>query len=508
MLTENQGKAATRAPADGERRRFLRAEPSLLQRRSPVKGAAFDALGGVASALIGGLSLLLAVILRTGWPWVDGGVRPEAEPYVALVGFAAIIRGLVFVAHRHSRNRRCRGWADEIAEALREAAVGSTGIVFLTFFWRGGSRYRTFSYSRGVFLVDFLIAGIALAALLIGTKAILGRLRREGHNVRLVAVVGDSAEARSFIDHVSDHPETGYQVVGHLCGRRKTDGDFVTELAELAEVGPIDELVLATTSIERYEIARLVSVSQFSHMKVRALPELFGLPPTKVSLDLVGQYPLLSLFDDPLRGPRRAMKRMIDVGFAVVALVVLSPVMALAAIAVRLSSPGGILFRQDRVGMDGRPFRMLKFRTMYAGVDSAKHREYVLDLIKADPENETKPGLYKLDGDPRVTKVGTFLRKLSIDELPQLFNVLRGDMSIVGPRPSLPYELEAYEDWHRRRCDVRPGMTGLWQVSGRSKLNYHEMVRLDLTYIETWSPLRDLIIILQTIPAVFRDEAS
>lgn len=506
MLTENQGAVGSQRLTD-DRHRTPHDDAHLLKARRPGKRVAFVAFGGAAAAAAGALSLLLAVILWSGWPLVDGQVRSEAEPYVAVVGFAAVIRGLVFLTHRHSRNRRCRGWADEVTEAVREAAVGSLGIVFLTFFWRGGSRYRTFSYSRGVFLLDFLFAAVALAVLAVGTKVVLGRLRQKGHNLRLVAVVGDSPEARTFIDHVSDHPETGYKVVGQLCGRRMAEGDFVGELAELAELGPIDELVLATTSIERQEIAQLVGVSQFSHMKVRALPELFGLPPTKVSLDLVGQYPLLSLFDDPLRGPRRAMKRAIDVGFATVSLVLLSPVMAAAAIAVRLSSPGPILFRQVRVGMDGRPFRMLKFRTMHAGADTAKHREYVLDLIKADHE-DSAAGLYKLERDPRVTRSGAFLRKLSIDELPQLFNVLRGDMSIVGPRPSLPYELEAYEEWHRRRCDVRPGMTGLWQVSGRSKLNYHEMVRLDLAYIETWSPLRDLVIILQTIPAVFRNEAS
>jgi lipopolysaccharide/colanic/teichoic acid biosynthesis glycosyltransferase len=159
--------------------------------------------------------------------------------------------------------------------------------------------------------------------------------------------------------------------------------------------------------------------------------------------------------------------------------------------------------------MDGRPFRMLKFRTMNAGADAGRHKDYVVDLIHATGSEGSGPKrLYKLEADPRVTKGGRLLRQLSIDELPQLFNVLKGEMSLVGPRPSLPYEAAVYDDWHRRRFDVRPGMTGLWQVSGRSRLSYHDMVRLDVSYIDSWSPIKDLLIIMQTLPAVLRKEAS
>jgi lipopolysaccharide/colanic/teichoic acid biosynthesis glycosyltransferase len=157
--------------------------------------------------------------------------------------------------------------------------------------------------------------------------------------------------------------------------------------------------------------------------------------------------------------------------------------------------------------MDGRPFDMLKFRTMVVDGDSSVHQEFVEALIRGDVAADEDVAAYKLTDDPRVTRVGRILRRLSIDELPQLINVLRGEMSVVGPRPPLPFEVDMYQEWHRRRLEVRPGMTGLWQVSGRSKMTFDEMVKLDIHYIETWSPLRDVSIVLRTIPALLRKEA-
>jgi lipopolysaccharide/colanic/teichoic acid biosynthesis glycosyltransferase len=196
--------------------------------------------------------------------------------------------------------------------------------------------------------------------------------------------------------------------------------------------------------------------------------------------------------------------RGLDLMVAGFALLVLIPVIAVTVLAVRLTSPGPVLFRQRRLGRGMRPFTVLKFRTMRADADSKLHQEYVRSLINADPEPHEHGELYKLVVDPRVTKVGRFLRSWSIDEVPQLINVLRGDMSLVGPRPVIEYEVEQYPDWYLQRFAVKPGMTGLWQVSGRNERTYEEMIRFDVEYAESRSLWLDLRILARTALVVMR----
>ena len=188
---------------------------------------------------------------------------------------------------------------------------------------------------------------------------------------------------------------------------------------------------------------------------------------------------------------------------AAMALALLAPIWMLVAILIKLDSRGPVFYKQERVGMDGRIFLFYKFRTMRTGASDSTHREFQRQYIAGRPEtnlgDDDRP-IYKLKKDSRVTRVGRVLRRLSLDELPQLFNVLVGDMSIVGPRPPIPYEVEFYELWHRKRLDMKPGLTGLWQVSGRNRLSFEEMVRLDLFYIENWALLLDMKIILRTLP--------
>lgn len=201
------------------------------------------------------------------------------------------------------------------------------------------------------------------------------------------------------------------------------------------------------------------------------------------------------------------MKRVMDVAGSLVALVIFSPIWLAIVISIKVSSKGPVLFRQNRVGQYGRHFTFLKFRSMYVDNNPSAHREYMTKLIagKAEREQseEQRGGVYKLANDKRITRVGKFLRRTSLDELPQFVNVLRGDMSLVGPRPPIPYELAAYRTWHRRRLfEVKPGMTGLWQVNGRSRLKFDDMVRLDLQYAKSWTPWLDFKILMQTPRAV------
>jgi exopolysaccharide biosynthesis polyprenyl glycosylphosphotransferase len=206
-------------------------------------------------------------------------------------------------------------------------------------------------------------------------------------------------------------------------------------------------------------------------------------------------------------GGARLLKRSMDVAGSLCALILLSPVLAVIAALIKLTSRGPVLFRQERIGRYGRRFTFLKFRSMYAANNQAIHEEYIKLLISGDNGAERKNGgqhtVYKLTNDPRVTPIGRFLRRTSLDELPQFFNVLIGQMSLVGPRPPIPYEFQKYDLWHRVRVlAVKPGITGLWQVEGRSRVTFNEMVRMDLEYASTWSPWMDLKILLRTPAAM------
>lgn len=209
----------------------------------------------------------------------------------------------------------------------------------------------------------------------------------------------------------------------------------------------------------------------------------------------------------------RATKRLIDVLGSLLLLTMLSPVFLAVAVAIKLNSRGPVLFRQKRIGEHGTPFTFLKFRSMYTNNDPSEHEEYVRQLIAGQAEKKPADGngegVFKLTNDPRITVVGKILRRSSLDELPQLINVLRGEMSLVGPRPPVPYEVEAYATWHRRRLlEAKPGITGLWQVHGRSRVEFDDMVRLDLRYARDCSPLLDLKILLQTPKAVMGGDGA
>ncbi len=236
------------------------------------------------------------------------------------------------------------------------------------------------------------------------------------------------------------------------------------------------------------------------HLFLKLLSEEEGGLPDFFPLDL-----------DGLIEPHRfqtALKRVIDIAGALTGLILFSPIMLATAIAIRRTSPGPIIFKQCRFGKKGVRFQFFKFRSMYSNIDDQIHREYVTHLIKGNLEKINQGDkvipLFKIVSDPRVTRVGKIIRKTSVDELPQFFNVLKGEMSLVGPRPPLPYEVEKYEPWHLRRIlEVKPGVTGLWQVSGRSRTSFDEMVRLDLRYVQNWSIFLDLKIMFKTVKTVF-----
>ena len=246
------------------------------------------------------------------------------------------------------------------------------------------------------------------------------------------------------------------------------------------------------------------------HVSYHVFPDDLDLENGGRSADLM-LYPDLRP-QDTVAKASQSIKRAIDIIGGLCALVLLSPLLVIIAVAIKLTSRGPILFKQQRLGQYGVRFTFLKFRSMYFQSDAKIHQDYVRQLISGNEDHqrpETRGGIYKIKDDPRVTPIGRFLRETSLDELPQFFNVLKGEMSLVGPRPPIPYEVEAYETWHRRRfLEAKPGITGLWQVEGRSKLKFDEMVRLDLKYAKTWSPWLDIKILLRTPTVVLRGDGA
>jgi exopolysaccharide biosynthesis polyprenyl glycosylphosphotransferase len=224
------------------------------------------------------------------------------------------------------------------------------------------------------------------------------------------------------------------------------------------------------------------------------VPDLFQMTLSRMSVTEMGGIPLIGIKREPISPVALIVKRVVDVAFALCLLIFTAPLMGLIVLVIKLDSPGPVLFRQARVGKAGRPFTLYKFRSMAVGAEEQK--ELLRNLNEADGP------LFKIKADPRVTRLGRFLRRLSLDELPQFYNVLRGDMSIIGPRPALAEEVAQYQPWHMRRLEIAPGITGLWQVSGRSELPFDEMALLDIYYVEQWSPALDLKILLRTIPTV------
>jgi len=280
------------------------------------------------------------------------------------------------------------------------------------------------------------------------------------------------------------------------------------------EITPDNNLILSTILSRIGDVLRgRLTTEQFSQLKFsfHLFPEEWD-PQNPDRPSNAAFYPDLHERNGA-NGVSRGIKRMMDVTGSLILLALLSPIFLFIAAAIKLTSRGPVLFRQQRIGEHGTPFIFLKFRSMYTNNDASQHKEYVRQLIAGQAEkhpiNGNGSGVFKLTNDPRITPVGSFLRRTSLDELPQFVNVLRGEMSLVGPRPPVPYEVEAYATWHRRRLlEAKPGITGLWQVAGRSRVGFDDMVRLDLRYARHRSPWLDLKILWQTPRAVIAGDGA
>ncbi len=477
---------------------------------------------GLADAALAAAAFGLAFWLRQGQPLTDsaGVWSASFAPYGALLWLLVPARVLAASYYDLYRLRGEFSLFDDIVKVFKAVGLGSLLIVAAAFLYRGGFAFRSFSYARGVFVLDFVLAlaGLAAVRLLVRGGQIVAR--RRGVNLIPTLVVGRGEEARLCIEEMRRRPALGYRIIGVVESGEAAElpAEFagvpivcnIQGLPEVIRAAGVNEVIVTDPKLSSdtlFEV--MMQAGRRRGVEFRIVPNLFNLAPQKTEIDQIGALPMIRLFSDPLSDAARLVKRASDLLLAGVALIILAPVWIIVALLIKLDSPGSVFYRQERVGMDGRIFLFIKFRSMRTDADDTIHREYQEKLIAGLGEtnlgDEEKP-VFKLANDPRITRVGRVLRRLSLDELPQLLNVLRGDMSVVGPRPPIPYEVENYELWHRKRLDMKPGITGLWQVSGRNRLSFDEMVRLDLFYIENWSIWLDAKIILKTLPVMLKGE--
>ncbi len=331
-------------------------------------------------------------------------------------------------------------------------------------------------------------------------RSVVRAARRRGYNTRSFAVVGTGSLARTMRRRLLARPEMGFTFAGFVVDDAAQPGPpgavlgHLQDLAAVLEQRLIDLVVFAVSRERLHGMSEAVSICQEQGVAVKIGLDLFPEHATRLTVEDLEGLPVLSYASTPQAVLPLVAKRAFDVAASALALAVLSPLLMLVALAVRLDSPGPVLFRQRRVGLNGRQFTLYKFRSMRVGAEAERARLAAL--------NEMDGPVFKLREDPRVTRVGRPLRRTSLDELPQLWNVLRGEMSLVGPRPPLPDEVCRYERWQRRRLSVKPGLTCTWQVSGRSEVDFRRWMELDLAYIDGWSLWADILIVLRTIPAV------
>jgi exopolysaccharide biosynthesis polyprenyl glycosylphosphotransferase len=438
-------------------------------------------------------------------PTVDAGLSLDYR----VVCLVLIVTWLVSLRATGTMDRRVLGSGS--TEYSRVSAATGTVFGLLAII----ALFLKLSPSRGFILMTFVGGMVLLPVGRWVCRKWLIHQRKKGactHHVVLLGSRDSCLHAASSI--ARDGGASGFVVVGAIVDDPDPDellpGIPVlrpqktvssTDPVNLAEAAGADGIVY--TGSDNYDPRSLRELGwqiEARHMTLTVSPGLTDIAGPRISTHAVAGLPLVQVDYPTLEGPRRFIKRAMDVVGSAVLLVVLSPVFLVIAIAVKVTSPGPVIFHQDRVGLGCKRFKMLKFRSMVANA------EEILPTLLG--ESEGNPLLFKMKDDPRVTRVGRFLRRYSLDELPQLVNVLRNDMSLVGPRPPLRREVEKYDDWAHRRLLVKPGMTGLWQTSGRSDLSWEDSLRLDLYYVENWSVVGDIVILWRTIRAVLRSDGA
>jgi exopolysaccharide biosynthesis polyprenyl glycosylphosphotransferase len=444
------------------------------------------------------LSLVLAYWMRYELEWFrDISYYHTLSAYLPFALFFTVLMSLAFRLDRVYQHWPGRQWLDQIYRIINATAKSTVAMLAVTFV------LQPLEYSR-LLLVEAGINAVVLLAISRAIQsAVVGRLRARGIGVRRAIIVGAGEIGRTVMRTVVARPGLGYHIVGFVddnpekgnsnIGRFEGLGS-IDNLPDLIEQRDVDEVIITLPWMYHRKIMGIVRACERRNVSAYIVPDLFQMSLSRVDVDDLGGVPLVGVRDVGFGQRVRAVKRVVDIIGAALCLTLGAPFLSLIAAAIRLDSPGPVIFRQTRVGANGRTFEMYKFRSMYEGAEG--QLDEIRDL------SEVEGPVFKMKNDPRVTRVGRILRRTSLDELPQLWNVMRGDMSLVGPRPPIPAEVSQYLEWHKKRLEVRPGMTGLWQVSGRSLLSFDEQCLLDIYYIENWSLWLDLKISMRTIPEV------
>jgi exopolysaccharide biosynthesis polyprenyl glycosylphosphotransferase len=415
---------------------------------------------------------------------------------------AALVIGLV-VTDSYGPGDRPRA-----PRRLFAACALATAMPMWAALWTRGVDLALLQYAVTTALVWIGLVGERLA-----TGALMARLWPPRREAARTLFVGAEAACREAMASDAFAAGAESRTAGFIDVASPPAPDALGPIAELPSLlhAAHADTVVVCGQLGDVWMARLVETTLTAGCRLLVVPRSLEMAGVNASVVWQRGQALFEITTPALKGRQLLIKRAVDLAGAMAGLVVAAPVMLLLAAAIRLDSPGPVIFGQERIGTGGRRFRVLKFRTMRHGASDAAHRDFVGRLQADAGEGREQEGsggeggvarVYKLVDDERVTRVGRWLRRTSLDELPQLFNVVRGEMSLVGPRPPLPYEFEAYDHWQFDRLQVRPGITGLWQVSGRNRLSYRQMCELDVEYVRRWSLGLDMLILLKTVPVV------
>ncbi|MDD4332795.1 MAG: sugar transferase [Patescibacteria group bacterium] len=420
--------------------------------------------------------------------------------YLNIVFFVAFIWLIVFALAGLYNIKTSRKLIKEIYRVVLACSTGLMVIVILIFIRRELFDSRFIVLAAWILSIFFVSFGRILV------RALQRALLATGVGVHKVVLVGNSKTTDSLVHEFSSNKRYGYEIV-----KRFRDFNIETseELKEFLNNNEADEIIQSDPNLTKGEVLRLYDFADENHLTFKFAADLLGTKVLKTEVTEIAGIPIVEIVETPLDGWGKIAKRIVDIVGSLFLIILFSPILILAALAIKLDSHGSVLYKNERVSKNGT-FKVLKFRSMliqhcvgeeYGDVNKAL--EYERKLIEEKSIKEGEP-LYKIADDPRVTRVGKFIRRWSIDELPQFFNVLLGTMSLVGPRPHQPREVAKYESHHKKVLSIKPGITGLAQISGRSDLSFEEEVKLDTYYIENWSLLFDLTILLRTPLAVLR----
>jgi exopolysaccharide biosynthesis polyprenyl glycosylphosphotransferase len=442
------------------------------------------------------LALILAYLVKEGF--TIGVPTEPVTPHVAIHTFVVVALIWLIVCsamETYTYKRRL------FAEIVNLAASLALTIAFFNTYVYFARPFDEFIYPR-YGMVFYALFGTALLVVARGLKHIAQRhLHRQGYCVRRVLIVGTRGTARRLARACRENHSLGYRFLGHVAGpdEPETGDDLLGRMDQLEDVilrHGAQEVIVALPGHHHQTILEIAHRCQAHNIRLRVVPDLFEVVMIRASLSEIDDIPLIGLRDPVITGYQSVVKRLFDIAIATFCLVLAAPLFVLIPLMILIEGRGRVFFSQLRVGENGRLFRMYKFRSM---VEDAEQRLPELIDISRLPQPA-----FKLADDPRVTPLGKLLRRTSLDELPQLINVLKGDMSMVGPRPEEVQVVQHYELWHRRRLSIKPGITGPMQVSGRGELPLDERIRLELMYISRYSIIEDVKYLLKTIPAVCR----